>query len=339
VFSATSAAFCKIWIGVSTAHRAERHQPSPPNGANSGLAELSVNWRFQDRRPKLLAGETSVASPACATTTRASRSCPPRRLPTKPPSPPSSRGFAASNHGPLRVSFALRGAIGSLDTRPVVACSSRSVAPGNRRGRQIAGGRSLVHRLSLSAGGSSLVLSALRKTDWRPGRVDALPTSVRHGGVVSERCHGATGTPQGRRVLSFCLFSRAVRPFRAAVLVLDAPQSAGRTHLPRTAKGPPACRRGPTTNLAGKIQLNHECTRIDTNETDFGGADPNQPPSGEPGGFSPNLHHHSDIRVHSCPFVVFVCKTRGWRSLVVSKSVKFRVHWRDSRAKRTGPPG
>jgi hypothetical protein len=56
--------------------------------------------------------------------------------------------------------------------------------------------------------------------------------------------------------------------------------------------------------------LNHECTRIDTNETDFVVPYPNQPPNGERGAFSANPVHSPDIRVHSCPFVVSVCLTR-----------------------------
>jgi hypothetical protein len=68
------------------------------------------------------------------------------------------------------------------------------------------------------------------------------------------------------------------------------------------------------SGLAGTIQLNHECTRIDTNGTDFGGAYPNQSPSGEPGGFPPNLFHYLDIRVHSCQFVVSVCMIPDWQS-------------------------
>jgi uncharacterized cupin superfamily protein len=52
--------------------------------------------------------------------------------------------------------------------------------------------------------------------------------------------------------------------------------------------------------------LNHECTRIDTNGTDFASPYPNQPPNGEPGAFSANLFHSPDIRVHSCLFVVSV---------------------------------
>ena len=59
----------------------------------------------------------------------------------------------------------------------------------------------------------------------------------------------------------------------------------------------------------GTIQSNHECTRIDTNETAFVLPDPNEPHNGEPGAFSANLFHFPAIRVHSCLFVVSDCMT------------------------------